>query len=84
MSTISINTTPMKITPMNIFINGQSYQLTSEPTVQQALTLFLSEQQRDMSFAVALNGDFVEKSSYQTTQVTTNDSIDVLFPIVGG
>ena len=74
----------MHNTPKNIFINGQAFDLTSEQTLQQALALFLTEQQSQMSFAVALNGDFVEKSSYQTTQVTANDSIDVLFPIVGG
>jgi len=70
---------------MNIFINGESVSLlVSEANVQQALEDFLSEDQQQTSFAVALNQEFVGKSQYQTTAVNKGDSIDILFPIQGG
>jgi sulfur carrier protein len=37
-----------------------------------------------MSFALALNSDFVNKSQYASTRLNDGDSIDVLFPIHGG
>ena len=71
---------------MNILINGQSYDLAMLPeqSLQQALKLFLNDNQHQGTFAVALNGDFIAKESYQQTKLTANDSIDVLFPIQGG
>lgn len=70
---------------MNIFINGQSFELSEpETSLQHALALFLTEQQADASFAVAVNGDFVAKPQYSQTSLKAQDSVDVLFPIVGG
>jgi sulfur carrier protein len=48
------------------------------------LTKTLPKKQQQQSFALALNGDFVGRDEYQNTFVSDNDSIDVLFPIVGG
>ncbi len=45
---------------------------------------FLTEQQTQTSFAVALNGQFVSKATYQSTALKENDALDILFPIVGG
>jgi len=69
---------------MNLFINGQSLSLTDNNTLEHALNAFLTEQQQQLSFAVALNGDFVGKADYLTTDVSNGDSIDILFPIQGG
>lgn len=75
---------------MNIFINGKAYTLPASTnqehshTVEAALKLFLTEQQTQTSFAVALNGDFVSKPSYSSTPINADDALDVLFPIVGG
>lgn len=75
-----------EIPSMTFFINGNEHNLTdlSAPTVTEALTKYLSEQQSQMSFAVALNGQFVSKQTYAQTQLKHNDALDVLFPIVGG
>ncbi|GAA5134917.1 sulfur carrier protein ThiS [Thalassotalea piscium] len=35
-------------------------------------------------FAVAINGEFVAKSTYGTTQIKPNDLIDIVSPIFGG
>ncbi len=71
---------------MKILINGQSYDLAllTEKNLQQALKLFLNNNQVQGTFAVALNGEFIAKESYQNTQLTASDSIDVLMPIQGG
>ncbi|MGV2872340.1 sulfur carrier protein ThiS [Colwellia sp. E150_009] len=70
---------------MNIHINGKVYSLPHEVniTVSAALTLHFIEPQQS-TFAVALNGDFVGKTDYDTTIVSNGDSIDVLQPIQGG
>lgn len=69
---------------MNIFINGQSIELAEQATVADALADFLSQEQHQLSFAVACNGDFVGKEQYQHTGMKNGDSLDVLFPIQGG
>lgn len=73
---------------MKIHINGEPLELESlsnkGASVADALQQYLSAKQQQMSFAVALNGDFVSKSQYALTLVKDGDSIDVLFPIHGG
>jgi sulfur carrier protein len=70
---------------MNIHINGQAYSLTHEVhiSVNSALALHFIEPQQS-TFAVALNGDFVGKTDYDTVMVKNGDSLDVLLPIQGG
>lgn len=70
---------------MTIHINGQAYPLANDTkiTIGSALELYFSESQK-ISFAVALNGDFVSRDSYETTLVNNGDSLDVLLPIQGG
>jgi len=70
---------------MKIFINGQSINFASEQvTVAEALQQFLSPEQQQQSYAVAVNADFVGKQQYAHTALAQGDSIDVLFPIQGG
>ncbi len=70
---------------MNIHINGKAYALPYENHihVSAALTLHFIEAHQS-TFAVALNGDFVGKSDYDSTMVKNGDSLDVLLPIQGG
>jgi sulfur carrier protein len=70
---------------MNIFINGDRFSVEhTEAFVHHALALFLSEEQQDTTFAVALNSDFIGRGDYHNTIIKEGDSIDVLFPIQGG
>ncbi len=70
---------------MNIHINGKAYSLGHENhiSVSSALALHFIEPQQS-TFAVALNGDFIGKSDYDTTMIKNGDSLDVLQPIQGG
>jgi len=74
-------------TKMKLFMNGQGIEVSVEAenlNMLIALQHYLTPEQRQQSFAVALNGDFVGKADYQQTLVNQGDSIDVLFPIQGG
>jgi len=70
---------------MNIYINGKNQKLDAkQTTLAMALYMFLNDNQTNSSFAVAINGEFIGKEYYDKTVLSTDDSIDVLFPIVGG
>jgi len=69
---------------IEIRINGEPLSVPKGASLQQALREYLNDEQQQLSFAVALNSDFVGKSDYESTQLQANDSIDVLFPIFGG
>ncbi len=70
---------------MNVYINGQTIVVDHQhATVWQALQQYLTKEQQQQSFAIALNGDFVSKNNYQSTALKTGDAIDILFPIQGG
>jgi sulfur carrier protein len=71
----------------NIEGSGGNIEENDKPksaNVADALQQYLSQKQQEMSFAVALNSDFVNKSQYASTLLKDGDSIDVLFPIHGG
>ncbi|WGL17704.1 sulfur carrier protein ThiS [Microbulbifer bruguierae] len=36
------------------------------------------------TFAVALNGDFVPRTTYEKTSLTAGDNLDIVAPVVGG
>lgn len=75
----------MKEINMNIYINGQPIRIThDQATILHALQQFLTNEQLKQTFAAALNGEFVSKTSYQDIVLNNGDSIDVLFPIQGG
>jgi sulfur carrier protein len=72
---------------MQIYINGNSVKLadaTAPVNIEAALVNALPKKQQQQSFALALNGDFVGKDDYANIELKNNDSIDILFPIVGG
>lgn len=71
---------------MNITINGQAVTLAdiNEKNITQALRLYFDKSQVQSTFAVALNGDFVDKERYQQTLLSAKDRLDILFPIQGG
>ena len=85
----SINAKEDDNTNMKIFMNGQAIEISIKAAAENqnmliALQHYLTPEQQQQSFAVALNGDFVGKDDYQQTIVNQGDSIDVLFPIQGG
>ncbi|GAA6206688.1 sulfur carrier protein ThiS [Thalassotalea sp. SU-HH00458] len=76
---------------MNVHINGEVHMLQSiakskksKVNLTDALEQYLTSKQQTMSFAVAVNSDFISKGQYSSTLLNDGDSIDVLFPIYGG
>jgi len=73
---------------MHVFINGErfTFDVNEQVTlvVEQALAKFLSAEQQQTTFAVAVNSEFVGRDEYATLTLKAGDSIDVLFPIQGG
>ena len=72
---------------MKIYINGNAVELppSTKPTnIDWVISKVLPTSQQQQSFALALNGDFVGRDDYRKTYVNDNDSIDLLYPIVGG
>ncbi len=72
---------------MKIYINGNAFELphSAEPShIDEVISKALPKNQQQQSFALALNGNFVGREDYHHTKVCDNDSIDLLFPIVGG
>jgi sulfur carrier protein len=75
----------VKEVTMKLFINGEKITVEAEKaTIFLALQCYLTSEQQQQSFAVALNGDFVGKAYHQQTLINQGDSVDVLFPIQGG
>ncbi len=72
---------------MKFYLNGTELEIShlSQPiNIKQVLSHALAEKKQQQSFALALNGEFIGKDDYTSTEVKESDSIDVLFPIVGG
>ena len=69
----------------NIHINGElhAFEAGQVETLAHALALFFNGQAQS-TFALALNGNFVGKSDYASTPVSSGDSIDIMLPIQGG
>ena len=77
---------------MKIHINGEPLNLENANTqenanakdtsVADALQQYLSQKQQEMSFAVALNSDFVNKSQYAFTLLKDGDSIADIAKVV--
>ncbi|WP_226705062.1 sulfur carrier protein ThiS [Microbulbifer elongatus] len=66
---------------MQLLVNGESISLPEGATVAALI------QQLGYSgetFAVALNGDFVPRASYEQAALNTGDSLDIVAPVVGG
>jgi len=81
---IHINGEPLNLENANSKENANAKDTNKSANLADALQQYLPQKQQEMSFAVALNSDFVNKSQYANTLLKDGDSIDVLFPIHGG
>ncbi|WP_078084141.1 sulfur carrier protein ThiS [Microbulbifer mangrovi] len=66
---------------MQLLVNGETVTAKEGDTVAAIL-----EQlgYRGETFAVACNGDFVPRGSYDETRPNSGDSLDIVAPVVGG
>ncbi len=66
---------------IEVIVNGVRRELNSEMNVKETIEALEYKQK---GFAVALNGTFVAISTYETTMIHDNDSIEILAPVQGG
>jgi len=66
---------------IEIIVNGIRTEIKSEMNVKEVIKEL---KYRKKGFALALNGSFVALSTYETTLIRDNDSIEILAPVQGG
>lgn len=69
------------MTIYHLSVNNEAKTLESETNVAQALELWGYNCEK---IAIAINGDFVPRSTYQQTYFNEGDCVDVLAPVQGG
>ncbi len=66
---------------IEIIVNGVRTPINDEMNVKEVIEELEFTQE---GFALALNGTFVAISTYETTIIRDNDSIEILSPVQGG
>jgi len=66
---------------IEIIVNGIRTEVSSEMNVKEMIKELKYKQK---GFALALNGTFVAISTYETTIIHDNDSLEILAPVQGG
>ncbi len=66
---------------MELTVNGQAADVADGSTVAALVTARADGSRR---VAVALNGDVVPRSEWDTTTLSPGDSVEVLVPVAGG
>ena len=66
---------------IEIIVNGKRIEVSSEMNVKEIIKEL---KYKKKGFALALNGTFVAVSTYETTVIRDNDSIEILAPVQGG
>jgi sulfur carrier protein len=66
---------------IEIIVNGTRKSIPDGLNVKEAVKAL---EYKGEGFSLALNGTFVAISTYETTPVRDNDSIEILAPVQGG
>jgi len=66
---------------IEVIVNGIRTEVSSEMNVKEMIKELKYKQK---GFALALNGTFVAVSTYETTIIHDNDSLEILAPVQGG
>ena len=66
---------------IEIIVNGKRTTISKEMNVKEVIKELEYIQE---GFALALNGTFVALTTYETTIIHDNDSIEILAPVQGG
>ena len=69
------------MTDITITLNGEVRQLPAGSTLADALA---ASSQPAQSFASAINGEFVPRSTYAERELLSGDQIDIVKPVGGG
>jgi sulfur carrier protein len=68
---------------VNLIVNGTTKELRDDATVAQ-LVAELAPGRRERGTAVAVNGEVVPKTKWDTARLSSGDRIEVLHAIGGG
>lgn len=66
---------------IEVIVNGIRTEISAEMNVKEVIKELNYKKQ---GFSLALNGTFVAISTYETTTIRDNDSIEILAPVQGG
>jgi len=66
---------------IEIIVNGKRTEIPAGLNVKEAIKALAYTQE---GFALALNGTFVAISTYESTKIYDNDSLEILAPVQGG
>lgn len=66
---------------IEIIVNGERTEIPAGLNVKEAIKALEYTQE---GFALALNGTFVAISTYESTKIRDNDSLEILAPVQGG
>jgi len=69
------------MTQISIILNGQRKDIDANLNIRAFLTI---EGYKDMVVAVARNGKFVARDSYDVTFIRLHDDIEIVAPMQGG
>lgn len=66
---------------IEVIVNGKRTSIPTGLNVKEAIKAL---EYKGKGFSLALNGTFVAISTYESTKVRDNDSIEILAPVQGG
>jgi len=66
---------------IEVIVNGKRTEIPAGLNVKEAINAL---EYRQEGFALAVNGTFVAISTYESTKIRENDSIEILSPVQGG
>jgi len=66
---------------ITVSVNNEKLALAAATRLQDALSAW---GYGDLKIAVAINGDFVPRSTYAARELQDNDLIDIVKPVGGG
>ncbi|MGD1025338.1 MAG: sulfur carrier protein ThiS [Candidatus Sulfotelmatobacter sp.] len=65
---------------MSVLVNGRMHDLPEPPTLAALLVALAPP----LPFAVACNGEFVQRGTYEDCRIDRGDRIDIVHPTAGG
>jgi sulfur carrier protein len=65
---------------MSVVVNGRMQDLPEPPTLEALLVALAPP----IPFAVACNGEFIQRADYARCEIRPGDQIDVVHPAAGG
>lgn len=66
---------------ITVTVNNETQQLPSATLLAEFLTTYCTP---GSQYAVAINGEFVPRSSYVTRRLQAQDCLDIVSPVGGG